>query len=93
MVLGLVRPEMEVEVVFGPGAVAGAVGRAVGHMAGLQAAVSPHGPVQIQSGDQRLADVDAFGPVDGFVIHGGESALKAHGEDQLLLLHVRLEEN
>lgn len=92
VVLGLVRLVMEVEVVFGPGAVAGAVGRAVGHHAGLQAAISPHGPVQVQSGDQRLADVDAFGPVDGFVIHGGEGALEAHGEDQLLLLEVGLEE-
>lgn len=82
---------MEVVAVFRPGAVTGAVGRAVGHQARLQAAISPHGPVQVQAGDQRLANVDAFGPVDGIVIHGGEGALKAHGEDQLLLLHVALE--
>ncbi len=92
VVLGLVCPVMEVEAVFGPGAVTGAVGRAVGHHARLQAAISPHGPVQVQSGDQRLADVDAFGPVDGVVIHGGEGPLKADGEDQLLLSHVGLEE-
>jgi len=89
VVLGLVRPVMAgLEVVFRPGALAGAVRRAVGHQAGLQAAVSPHGPVQVQSGDERLANVDAFGPVDRFVLHGGEGALKAHGEDQLLLLGV-----
>ncbi|TNN36863.1 hypothetical protein EYF80_052974 [Liparis tanakae] len=86
VVLGLVRPVLEgLEVVFRPGALAGAVRRAVGHQAGLQAAVTPHGPVQVQSGDERLANVDALGPVDRFVLHGGEGALKAHGEDQLLL--------
>ena len=83
---------MEVEAVFRPRAVTGAVGWAVGHQARLQAAVSPHGPVQVQSGDQRFANVDALGPVDRTVIHGGEGALKAHGEDQILLLYVRLEE-
>lgn len=91
-VVVLRRPAMVVVVVLGPGAVAGAVGRAVGHHARLQAAVPPHGPVQVQPGDQRLANVDAFGPVDGFVVHGGEGALKAHGEDQLLLSDHGLEE-
>ena len=81
-----------VQVVFGPGAMAGAVGRAVGDQAGLQTAVPPHGPVQVQAGDQRPADADAFGPVDGFIVHGGEGSLKAHGKDQLLLLHGGLEE-
>ncbi len=84
---------MEVEAVFRPGAVTGTVGWTVGHQARLQAAVSPHGPVQIQSCDQRLADVDAFGPVDRTIIHGGERALKAHSEDQFLLLNAGLEEN
>lgn len=88
VVLGLVQPMMEVEAVFRPGAVTGAMGRAVGHQARLQAAVSPHGPVQVQPCDQRLADVDAFGPVDGIVIHGSEGALKAHSEDQLVLMYV-----
>lgn len=94
VVLRLVVPVMEVEVVFGPGAVTGAVGRAVGHHARLQAAIPPHGAVQVQPGDQRLADADAFGPVYGIVIiHGCEVALKAHGEDQLLLLHVGRKES
>lgn len=79
---------MEVVAVFGPGAVAGAVGRAVGHEARLQAAVPPHGPVQVQASDQRLPNVDAFGPVDRIVVHGREGALKADGEDQLLLQRV-----
>lgn len=92
VVQGLVRPVIGVEVVFGPRAVTRAVtravGRAVGHQAGLQAAISAHGPVEVQSSDQRLSDVDAFGPVDGvIVIHGCKAALKAHGEDQLLLQH------
>lgn len=77
---------------FGPRAMTGTVGRAVGHQARLKAAISPHGPVQVQSGNQWLANVDAFGPVDGVVIHGGEGPLKADGEDQLLLLYVVLEE-
>lgn len=77
---------------FRPGAVTGAVGRAVGHHARLQAAISPHGPVQVQTGDQWLANVDAFGPVDWTIIHGGKGTLKAHSEDQLLLLHVGLED-
>lgn len=88
VVLGLVQPMMEVEAVFRPGAVTGAVGRAVGHQARLQAAVSPHGPVQVQPCDQRLADVDAFGPVDRIFIHGSEGALKAHSENQLVLMYV-----
>ena len=75
VVLGLQQPVVEVEAVFGPGAVAGAVRRAVGHHAGLQAAVLPHGRVQVQPGDQRLPNVDAFGPMDRIVVHGWEGAL------------------
>lgn len=91
VVLGLVQPVMEVVVVFRARAVTGAVGRAVGHHASLQATISPHGLVQVQSGDQWLSDVDAFGPVNRIVIHGSEGALKAHSEDQLVLLHMGLE--
>lgn len=90
VVHGLVQAVVEVESVLGPGAVTRAVtravGGAVGHLAGLQAAVAPHGAVQVQPGDQRLADVDAFAPVDGVVVHAGEGALQAHGEHQVLLL-------
>lgn len=81
-VVGLV---VEVQPVLGPRAVAGAVGRAVGHHARLQAAVPPHGPVQVQTGDQRLLDVHALGPVDGTVVDGDEGSLEADGEDQVLL--------
>lgn len=91
VVLGVVCPVMEVVSVFRTRAVTGTVGRAVGHQAGLQAAVPPHSSVQIQSGNQRLSDADAFGPVDGIVIHGCEGALKAHSEDQLLLWHTEWE--
>lgn len=73
---------VEVGVVLGPRAVAGAVG----HQARLQAAVPAHRPVEVEPRDQRLSDVDAPGPVDGGVFsHGGKRALKADGEDQLLL--------
>lgn len=92
VVLALVQHVVQLEVVFRPGAVTGAVGRAVGHHAGLQAAIPPHGPVQVQPCDQRLSDVDAFGPVDWIIVHGWEGALKTDCEDQLLLLHVRSEE-
>lgn len=44
--------------------------------------------MQIQTGDQRLANVDAFCPVDWIIIHGGKGALKAHSEYQLLLLEL-----
>lgn len=48
---------------LGPRAVTGAVGGAVRHQACLQAAIAPHGPVQVQLGDQRLPDVHLHGPV------------------------------
>lgn len=82
VVHGLVQGVVEVEPVLRPGAVTWAVG----HVARLQAAVAPHGAVQVQPGDQRLADVNTFGPVDGIVIHAGKVALQAHGEHQVLLL-------
>lgn len=86
---------MEVETVLRPGAVAravgGAVGWAVGHQAGLQAAIAPHGTVQVQPGDQRLADFDALVPVDWAVVDAGVAALEAHSEHQVLLLHMALE--
>lgn len=85
VVLALVLPIMEVEMVLGPWAVTGAVGRAVGHHARLQAAVTPHGSVQVKPGDQRFSDADAFVPVDTVVVHGCEGSLKTHSEDQLLL--------
>lgn len=93
VVHGLVQGVVEVEPVLGPGAVTRAVtrtvGGAVGHLARLQAAVAPHGAVQVQPGDQRLADVHAFAPVDGVVVHAGVGALQAHSEHQVLLLFGR----
>ena len=65
------------------GAVAGAVAGAVGHQAGLQTAVPAHGPVQVQPGDERLADVHVGFPVHQLV-QGGEGPLEADCEDQLL---------
>lgn len=90
----LVQGVVEVQPMLGPGAVTGTVTRAVtravtrtvGHLARLQAAVAPHSAVQVQPGNQRLADVDAFAPVDRVVVHAGEGALQAHGEHQVLLL-------
>lgn len=84
---------VEVMLVLGPRAVTGALGRAVGHPTGLQAAVPPHGPVEVQTGDQRLSDVDAFGPDYWMiVIQRCKRALKANGENQLLLLQEGLAE-
>lgn len=89
----LVRPVVQVVLVLWARAVAGALGRAVGHHAGLQAAVPPHGPVQVQPGNQRLPDVHAFGPEYRMVIvHGCKRSLKANGENQLLLLREGLAE-
>lgn len=87
MLRGQVLPMKKL--VFEPGAVTGTARGAVGHQARLEAAVLSRGLVKVQPGDQRLADVDGFGPVDGvMVIHGREGALEAHGEDQLLLSPV-----
>ena len=67
-----------------PRAVARAVAGAVGHQAGLQTAVPAHGPVQVQPGDERLADVHVGFPVH-HLVQGGEGPLEADSEDQLLL--------
>lgn len=95
VVLDLVQSGNDVEVVFRPGAVTGAVARAVGgavrHQAGVQAAVSSHHSVQVQSSDERFSDVDGFGPVDWVVVtHAGKGALEAYGENQLLLTQQML---
>lgn len=47
--------------------------------------------MQVQSGNERFADVDSFGPVDWIIIHADKGALKAYGEYQLLLLKEMLE--
>lgn len=85
-VVVLMQPLVEVMVALRARAVTGALRRAVGHHAGLQAAVPSHGLVEVQSGDQWLSDVDAFGPAYGrIILHGCKGALKTHGENQLLL--------
>lgn len=94
-VLDKVRSRNDVEAMFRPwavtGAVAGAVRRAVRHEAGLQAAISSDGSVQVQSGNERFANVDSFGPVDWIIIHTDKGALKAYGERQLLLFKEMFE--
>lgn len=47
--------------------------------------------MQVQSGNERFANVDSFGPVDWVVIHADKGALKANGEYQLLLFKEMLE--
>lgn len=95
LVLGREAVVDDVEAMFRPravtGAVAWAVRRAVRHQAGLQAAISSHGSVQVQSGNERFANVDSFGPLDWIIIHADKGALKAYGEYQLLLVKEMFE--
>lgn len=81
----LMRGAVEVSMVLWSRTVAGADGGAVGHQAGLEAAVPAPGPVQVQAGDQRFTNVDALGPVNRVFLQGDEGALKTHVENEILL--------
>lgn len=69
-ILGLVQAVMMMEEMVRSGAVTRTLRRAVGHQAGLQAAVPTHGTMQVESSDQWLSNVYSFVPVNGIILHG-----------------------